>query len=108
MQSLNSDPFIDSSCIHFEDGRFAALVAVPNCPKESHYFAFKKATARFAPVVVVPNCCLKYFGRFAAVVVVPNCSPIPESSRFAALVAVPNCPKESHYFAFKKATASRP
>jgi len=45
-------------------------------------------------------------GRFAAVVVVPNCCPIPEGGRFAALVVVPNCPKETNYFAFKKAAAS--
>jgi hypothetical protein len=25
-----------------------------------------------------------------------------------AVVAVPNCPKDTHYFAFKKAAASRP
>ena len=62
---------------------------------------------RFAPVVVV-ICCLHKAGRFAAVVVVPNCCPIPEGGRFAALVVVPNCPKETHYFSFKKAAASRP
>jgi hypothetical protein len=28
-----------------EGGRFAALVVVPNCPKETNYFAFKKVAA---------------------------------------------------------------
>ena len=60
----------------------------------------------YAAVVVVPNCFQKG-GRFAAVVVVPNCCPIPEGGRFAALVVVPNCPKETHYFASKKAAALR-
>ena len=59
------------------------------------------------PIVAV-ICCLQKGGRFAAVVVVPNCCPIQIGVRFAALGVVPNCPKETHYFAFKKAAASRP
>jgi hypothetical protein len=58
--------------------------------------------------MVVVICSLQKGGRFAALVVVPNCCPIPEGGRFAALVVVPNCPKKTHYFAFKKAAASRP
>ena len=106
-----------------EGGRFAALVVVPKCPKETHYFAFKKAVApvvvvicclqkggRFAAVAVVPNYCpIQEGGSFAAVVVIPNCpKKDPSKRRLAAVVAVPNCPKDTHYFAFKKAVASRP
>jgi hypothetical protein len=32
-----------------EGGRFAALVVVPNSPKETHYFAFKKKAAASQP-----------------------------------------------------------
>ena len=82
-----------------------AVVVIPNCPKKSHYF---QKGGRFAFGVVIISC-LQKDGRFAAlVVVVPNGCPIPEGGRSAALVVVPNCPKETHYFAFKKAAASRP
>ena len=90
-----------------------AVVAVPNFPKEFHYFALpssKRRSLRARSTVVVIICCLQKDGRFAAlvVVVVPNGCPIPEGGRFAALVEVPHCPKETNYFTFKKAAASRP
>ena len=69
--------------------------------KKTHYFA----AASHLPVVVV-ICCLQKGGRFAPVVVVPNCCQIQKGGRFATLVVNPNCPKETHYFASKKAAAS--
>jgi len=85
-----------------------AEVAVPNSPKESHYFTLpsKRWSLRARSCYyLLPS---KRAAAFAAVVVVPNDCPIPEGGRFAAVVVVPNCPKETHNFAFKKAAASRP
>jgi hypothetical protein len=36
---------VPNGCPIPEGGRFAALVVVPNCPKKTHHFAFKKAAA---------------------------------------------------------------
>ena len=74
-------------CPISEGGHFAALVVVPNCPKETRKFAF-----------VI--CCLRKSGSFAPVVVVICCLKKRRPLRGPSW--------NFYYFAFKKAAASRP